>query len=80
MIAGATLLERADALAAITESPPALTRSYLTPEHKRASDLVLGWIRAAGMKADLDAVGNCAARIAPVARKRGELFAYAAWR
>ena len=62
MIAGATLLARADALAAITESPPALTRSYLTPEHKRASDLVLGWMREAGMQAALDAAGNCAGR------------------
>jgi allantoate deiminase len=62
MIAGASLLERADALAAITESPPALTRSYLTPEHKRASDLVLGWMREAGMTASLDAAGNCFGR------------------
>ncbi len=62
MIAGAALLERADALAAITETPPALTRSYLTPEHKRASDLVLGWMHAAGMSAALDAAGNCAGR------------------
>ncbi len=62
MISGAALLQRADALAAITETPPALTRSYLTPEHKRASDLVLGWMRAAGMSAALDAAGNCAGR------------------
>jgi allantoate deiminase len=62
MISGTALLERADALAAITETPPALTRSYLTPEHKRASELVLGWMRAAGMKAALDAAGNVAGR------------------
>ncbi len=62
MISGRTLLARADALAAITETPPALTRSYLTPEHKRASELVLGWMREAGMAAELDAVGNCAGR------------------
>jgi allantoate deiminase len=62
MIAGATLLARADALAAITETPPALTRSYLTPEHRRASDLVLGWMHEAGMSAALDAAGNCAGR------------------
>ena len=62
MISGHALLARADALAAITETPPALTRSYLTPEHKRASDLVLGWMRAAGMQAALDAAGNCAGR------------------
>ncbi len=62
MLAGRALLERADALAAITETPPALTRSYLTPEHKRAGELVLGWMRAAGMRAELDAVGNAAGR------------------
>jgi allantoate deiminase len=62
MMAGAELLARADALAAITETPPALTRSYLTPEHRRASELVLGWMRAAGMSAALDAAGNCAGR------------------
>src|SRR5262249_13630027 len=62
MISGRALLDRADALASITETPPALTRSYLTPEHKRAAELVLGWMRAAGMKAALDAVGNVAGR------------------
>jgi len=62
MISGAQLLQRADALAAITETPPALTRSYLTPEHWRAAELVLGWMHAAGMQADLDAVGNVAGR------------------
>ena len=62
MIPGTTLLARADALAAITETPPALTRSYLTQEHRRASELVLGWMREAGMSAALDAAGNCAGR------------------
>lgn len=62
MISGRTLLERADALAAISEMAPKLARSYLTPEHKRASELVLGWMRAAGMEAKLDAAGNCAGR------------------
>src|SRR5689334_22376133 len=59
---GRTLLERADALAAITETPPALTRSYLTPEHRRASELVLGWMREAGMKARMDVAGNVVGR------------------
>ena len=62
MLLGRTLMERADALAAITETPPALTRSYLTPEHRRASELVLGWMREAGMAARLDEVGNAAGR------------------
>jgi allantoate deiminase len=62
MISGRALLERADALAAITETPPALTRSYLTPEHKRASELVMQWMREAGMQARVDAVGNVVGR------------------
>lgn len=62
MISGRDLLERADRLAAITATPPALTRIYLTPEHRRAADLVLGWMREAGMAARLDEAGNVAGR------------------
>ena len=62
MLSGARLLEHADALAAITETPPALTRTYLTQEHRRAADLVLGWMRDAGMQARLDEAGNVAGR------------------
>lgn len=62
MISGSTLLDRADALAAISEAPPALTRTYLTPEHRRAADLVLAWMREAGMAARLDEAGNVAGR------------------
>ncbi|MGH7003123.1 MAG: allantoate amidohydrolase, partial [Alphaproteobacteria bacterium] len=62
MISGRDLIDRAERLAAITETPPALTRTYLTPEHRRAADLVLGWMRAAGMTARIDEVGNVAGR------------------
>ncbi len=59
---GAKLLARADALASISETPPALTRSYLTPEQKKAHALVADWMREAGMTARLDAAGNVVGR------------------
>lgn len=56
------ILARIDALAAISEQPDGLTRLYLTPEHRRANDLVAGWMRAAGMSVREDAVGNIIGR------------------
>ena len=53
---------KVDALAAITEMQGGLTRRYLTPQHRRANDLVLGWMRDAGMAAEVDAVGNVVGR------------------
>ena len=61
-LSGAALLDRIDALAAITAEPGRLTRLYLTPEHRRASDLVAGWMREAGMAVAEDAVGNVIGR------------------
>ena len=58
---GATLLERADALAAITAGP-GLTRLYLTDEHRRANALVGQWMADAGMTVRTDAVGNIVGR------------------
>jgi allantoate deiminase len=45
-------------LARLSETPEGLTRRYLTPQHRQAADLVLAWMREAGMDARLDAVGN----------------------
>ncbi len=59
---GAVLMQRIEALAAISESAHGLTRRYLTPEHRRANDLVAGWMREAGMSAHEDAVGNVVGR------------------
>jgi len=47
-----------DALAAISASPDNLTRLYLTPEHKRAAELVGDWMREAGLSARMDASGT----------------------
>jgi len=52
----------ADELGRISESPDGLTRTYLTPEHRRAVDLVERWMRECGMTTHLDAVGNMVGR------------------
>lgn len=47
-----------DALAGITAEPGKLTRLFLTPEHRRAADLVGTWMRRAGMAVRMDAAGT----------------------
>ena len=59
---GADICRRIDELAAISESPDNLTRVFLSPEQKRASDLVLSWMQGAGMAVHVDAVGNVVGR------------------
>src|SRR3954453_5162045 len=54
----ALVLERADRLGACTEEPGRLTRRFATPALAAAGDLVLGWVREAGMPARRDAIGN----------------------
>jgi len=55
---GARAQRMIDALAAISASPDNLTRLYLTPEHKRAAELVGDWMRAAGLSVRMDASGS----------------------
>jgi allantoate deiminase len=59
---GESILARAELLAAITADAPRLTRAYLTPEHRRAGDLIAGWMREAGMSVKWDALGNVVGR------------------
>jgi allantoate deiminase len=49
-------------LAAISAEPGRLVRLYLTPEHRRAVDLVTEWMRAAGMTVSEDALGTVRGR------------------
>jgi hydantoinase/carbamoylase family amidase len=60
----ADLLQRHDLLATISEEPGRLTRSYLTPQHREAGELIAGWMRDAGMEARFDALGNVVGRYA----------------
>jgi len=63
----AALGARADAmltaLAAISAEPGRLTRLYLTPEHRRAADLVGAWMRGAGLAVQEDALATVRGRL-----------------
>jgi allantoate deiminase len=58
----ARIWEHCEALARCSEQPDGLTRVYLSKEQRTVNDLVLGWMRDAGMDAKLDAIGNCVGR------------------
>jgi allantoate deiminase len=62
MLDPARIMQRCDALARYSELPGGLTRVFLSPEARAATDMVLGWMREAGMQAKLDAIGNAAGR------------------
>jgi allantoate deiminase len=59
---GEEIVRRIHQLAAISETPDSLTRIFLTPEHRTAADLIMDWMREAGMSAKLDAIGNVCGR------------------
>ncbi len=59
---GEEIVRRIDELGAISEDAGKLTRIYLTNELRKAADLILGWMRQAGMQAHLDAIGNVCGR------------------
>lgn len=49
---------RLDQLARISDEPGGITRLFGSPAMRRANELVGRWMRAAGMKTRVDAVGN----------------------
>src|SRR3954453_19093422 len=59
---GEEIVRRIDELAAISENPENLTRVFMTNQHRAAAELILSWMRAAGMQAHLDAIGNVCGR------------------
>jgi allantoate deiminase len=59
---GDAIAARINELANISETSGQLTRVFLTEQHRAAADLVLGWMREAGMRAHLDAIGNVCGR------------------
>jgi allantoate deiminase len=59
---GDLIVGRINELAAISEAPTHLARIFLTPQHRAAADLLLSWMRDAGMSARLDAIGNVCGR------------------
>jgi allantoate deiminase len=62
VLTGQAIQHRIDALAAISEDCNALTRLFLSREHRRANELVANWMRAAGMRVRTDAIGNIVGR------------------
>ena len=64
---GARIMRRLDELAQFSSEPGALTRLYLTPEHKAAAATVAGWMREAGMQVEVDAASPLSdAHVLPV--------------
>lgn len=59
---GEEIVRQINELAAISEEDGKLTRIYLSKELRAAADLILGWMREAGMSAHLDAIGNVCGR------------------
>jgi allantoate deiminase len=59
------------ALGVISAEEGRLTRLYLTPEHRRAADLVAGWMREAGLDVTEDGLGTVRGRLAPRHADRG---------
>lgn len=59
---GERIVRRIDELATISEDADKLTRTFLSREHRAAADLILTWMRDAGMSAHLDAIGNVCGR------------------
>ena len=62
VLSGARIMARAEALARCSEQADALTRVYLSKEHRAANDLTIGWMCEAGMTARVDAMGNAVGR------------------
>ena len=59
---GDEIVGRINRLATMSETPEHLVRIFLTREHRAAADLILSWMRDAGMHAHLDAIGNVCGR------------------
>lgn len=62
MVDAARIMERCDTLARHTELPGGLTRVFLSLQWRAAAEQVLAWMREAGMRAQIDALGNVCGR------------------
>src|SRR5271156_2792061 len=60
---GEAIAARLIELAAVSDEDGRLTRLYLGPAHRKAADLVAGWMRDAGMATRIDAAGNVGGRL-----------------
>jgi allantoate deiminase len=55
-------MARCGELRAISATPDAYERLYLTPEHRSAAEKIMGWMEEAGLAARMDAAGNLIGR------------------
>ena len=62
MVSAGRIMQRCDALARHSEQPDGLTRVFLSAQNRAANELVLGWMREAGMRAQVDPIGNVVGR------------------
>ena len=62
---GQEIVGRIGTLAVISGTSETLARIFLTREHRAAAELILGWMREAGLGAHLDAIGNVCGRSRP---------------
>ena len=62
-VLGARAETMVDALGTISAEPDRLVRLFLSPEHRRAADLVARWMREAGLAVSEDALGTVRGRL-----------------
>ena len=60
--AAQVVLERCDLLATFSEEPGRITRRFATPPMHQVHKALSGWLRAAGMTVEMDAIGNLIGR------------------
>lgn len=60
---GNRIIEMAEALAQWSEAPPGLTCTYLSAPHRAVAAQLRDWMQAAGLQAEIDAVGNVVGRL-----------------
>jgi len=68
-VLGARAYAMISELAAISAEPGRLVRLFLTPEHRRAADLVASWMRNAGLAVSEDALGTLRGRYGTARRR-----------
>ncbi len=68
-VLGEAIAGRLVELAAVSDEPGRLTRLYLSPAHRKAADLVAGWMREAGMTPRIDAAGSVVGRLSGARRR-----------
>ena len=67
-------------LAALSDEPGRLTRLYLGPAHRRATDLVAYWMRDAGMSVRIDPLASVVGRYEAQRRRHADAAARLAYR